>query len=591
MGQTTEYGYYPNGLLKSVKDAKGQITQYIYDAANRLTEITYADATKDTFQYDAAGNLTSYAKPGVSGTITYGELNRKTEEAVNIGGFSKTYKYSYDAAGNKQSYTSPEGKVYSYGYNKNNQVTGITTDGKIISLDYQWIRQTKTTLPNNVTTDFGYNANSWLAALETKQNASPLSSTGYSFDKVGNITAKTGDNAISYGYDRTYQLTNSTNSQNSETFTYDKVGNRSDSTVNANNELLSNAAATYTYDANGNTTTKTVNGQTTAFSYDARDRLASVQLPDGRIVTYTYDPFGRRIKKDFAGVVTYYIYSDEGLIGEYAADGSNQKAYTWQSDSIWGTNPVTLITGGQTYYYHNDHLGTPQKLTDESGNVVWKATYSAFGKAAVDPASTITNNLRFPGQYWDEETGLHWNWYRYYDPSEGRYVSVDPIGFETGDENLYRYVQNSPTYWVDPSGLFAIPIPILPPPVGIKPIPVKPMAPPDPVQWLKDNYNPDNWVEQALDYWLPNNAVPPEAKGSNVCDKGKDGTDKERSPYPPGKRKRFNTKKGAKEAAQQAGKGNEPVKHPDGEHGPHYHPGDGTGKPANHDHYYYPKGR
>lgn len=450
MGQATDYTYYPNGLLKTIKDAKGQTTQYTYDPANRLTEITYADATKDTFNYDAAGNMTTYAKPGVSGTITYDELGRKLSESVTMGGFTKTFSYTYDASGNKQTYTSPEGKQYTYGYNKNDQPTSISFDGKTIALDYQWIRQTKTTLPNNVTTSYSYNANSWLSAIETKQNSSTLSSTGYQFDKTGNITQKSGDASIGYGYDKTYQLT----SAGTESFSYDKVGNRSDTTVNANNELTATATVIYTYDENGNTKTKTQNGQTTIFSYDARDRLTSVQLPDGRIATYTYDPFGRRIKKDVSGTVTYYVFSSEGLIGEYAQDGTVQKTYGWKPGSAWGTNPVFMAIGANTYYFHNDHLGTPQKLTDEFGNVVWSATYSAFGMATVDSASTITNNLRYPGQYFDEETGLHYNWNRYYEPETGRYVSEDPIGFGAGDKNLYRYVRNRPLNGIDPLGLY-----------------------------------------------------------------------------------------------------------------------------------------
>lgn len=149
---------------------------------------------------------------------------------------------------------------------------------------------------------------------------------------------------------------------------------------------------------------------------------------------------------------TYYLYADEGLIGEYTADGTNSKAYTWQPNGIWGTNPVTQIEGGTTYYYLNDHLGMPQRLTDEQGNVVWSATYDAFGKATV--TGTITNNLRFPGQYFDEETGLHYNWNRYYEPETGRYVSVDPIGFAAGDQNLYRYSGNNVLNIADPNGEF-----------------------------------------------------------------------------------------------------------------------------------------
>ena len=92
------------------------------------------------------------------------------------------------------------------------------------------------------------------------------------------------------------------------------------------------------------------------------------------------------------------------------------------------------------------------KLLSQSGITVWSATYDAFGRATVDPASTITNNLRYPGQYEDEETGMHYNWNRYYDSGTGRYVTWDPIGLN-GGINTYTYVEGSPVRFVDPKGL------------------------------------------------------------------------------------------------------------------------------------------
>lgn len=182
------------------------------------------------------------------------------------------------------------------------------------------------------------------------------------------------------------------------------------------------------------------------------------------IATYTYDPFGRRIKKQIIpsppagegtgeGVITYYLYSDEGLVGEYDATGNEIKTYGYKPDSTWTTDPLFMKQGTDYYFYHNDHLGTPQKLTNTSGAVVWSATYDAFGKAAIDPSSTITNNLRFPGQYFDAETGLHYNFHRFYDPGLGRYLRGDPISFAGGGTNVYIYVQNDPVNLIDPWGL------------------------------------------------------------------------------------------------------------------------------------------
>lgn len=151
-------------------------------------------------------------------------------------------------------------------------------------------------------------------------------------------------------------------------------------------------------------------------------------------------------------MVTYFVYADEGLVAEYDASGAMLKGYGWQPDSIWGTNPVFMVENGQYYYYHNDHLGTPQKITNSTGIVVWSAEYAAFGAAAVDQSSTVVNNLRFPGQYFDEETGLHYNWHRYHDPETGRYTQVDPIGL-WGGINVYEYADSNPIRRIDVYGL------------------------------------------------------------------------------------------------------------------------------------------
>ncbi len=92
------------------------------------------------------------------------------------------------------------------------------------------------------------------------------------------------------------------------------------------------------------------------------------------------------------------------------------------------TSAEAAVTNGKIFYVHNDHLGTPRAMTDEAGNVVWRADYAPFGEATIDASSTVALNLRFPGQYYDQETGLHYNYYRYYDPGTGRYMRSDPVG-------------------------------------------------------------------------------------------------------------------------------------------------------------------
>lgn len=113
---------------------------------------------------------------------------------------------------------------------------------------------------------------------------------------------------------------------------------------------------------------------------------------------------------------------------------------------------------GAIYYVHNDHLGTPLKMTNEPGFVVWQAVYDPFGKAVVDEdvdgdGGMVEMNVRFPGQYYDSESGLHYNYFRYYDPSTGRYLTSDPIGL-AGGVNTYAYVLNNPINYIDPFGLY-----------------------------------------------------------------------------------------------------------------------------------------
>jgi RHS repeat-associated protein len=117
-----------------------------------------------------------------------------------------------------------------------------------------------------------------------------------------------------------------------------------------------------------------------------------------------------------------------------------------------GDQLLAMIKPGENvYYFHNDHLGTSQVLTNDSQAIAWKAVYTPFGEA-VPSVQTVDNPFRFPGQYYDPETGLHYNYFRYYNPQTGRYITPDPIGLE-GGINLFAYVGGNPVRWIDPLGL------------------------------------------------------------------------------------------------------------------------------------------
>ena len=136
--------------------------------------------------------------------------------------------------------------------------------------------------------------------------------------------------------------------------------------------------------------------------------------------------------------IHYHYDTNNLLIAETLADGTPLRDYFYL-----GGEPLALLeykTNPGTYYFLNDHLGTPQQLVKPDGTVVWKAAYLPYGVAQMQ-LGTITNNFRFPGQFFDSEPGLHYNWHRFYDPGTGRYISADPIGL-AGGMNLYAYVQN-----------------------------------------------------------------------------------------------------------------------------------------------------
>jgi RHS repeat-associated protein len=209
------------------------------------------------------------------------------------------------------------------------------------------------------------------------------------------------------------------------------------------------------------------------------------------IARYGYDPFNRRIWKEQFGDKngqslaqakrTYFFYSDEGLLAEEEQDitlngdgstiASGQPILTTQ----YGPRPESEFTTGILFvktknsnnedtiaYYHHDHLNTPIQATGKAGNIVWSAMYHPFGNVTITtPVPTpehlvIVSNLRLPGQYEDEETGLYYNFHRYYSPDEGRYVTADPIGLE-GGWNLYAYVNADPLNLKDPRGEYGLP--------------------------------------------------------------------------------------------------------------------------------------
>jgi RHS repeat-associated protein len=185
------------------------------------------------------------------------------------------------------------------------------------------------------------------------------------------------------------------------------------------------------------------------YAYDARNRLASV---DAGAAQYQFNGLSQRVGKSTAGNAKFEAYGEQGQVaGEYDA------ATALQEIVYLGSTPVAIVKSASVYYVDADQLSSPRIVRDVANQVVWRWDADAFGARAAneDPGSTGTSlvlNLRFPGQVFDREVDLHYNHFRTYAPTLGRFMQSDPIGL-AGGLNTYVYVEGNPLSRIDPEGL------------------------------------------------------------------------------------------------------------------------------------------
>jgi RHS repeat-associated protein len=470
---TTANTYDSAGNLATSTDARGAVSTYAYDALNRVMSIAYSQGgvTDQTisFTYDAGtngrGHLTGASDANHSIGWTYDTQGRVASRSQTVGSVSLAVGYGY-SSGNLTSLTSPSGQAVTYGYNANHQITSVAVNG--------------TTIVNSVTYEPLGPVNGWMwgngtttsRTYDTDGKLTHIASAGtkiYNYDDAFRITGISDTSPGSanwiYGYDALDRITSGASPSVTRGWTYDANGNRLTETGTAastysisptNNRISSvsgTLARTYGYDAAGNSTSY---ASVTA-TYNNAGRLKTL-TQGGSTETAIYNALGQRVQKSGGTAGTVLFWYDEAghLLGEYDGTGALIEETVWLGDI-----PVaTLRPNGSTvsiYYVHTDQLNTPRQVTRPSDNAqVWTWFSDPFGTDAANAnpsgAGTFAYNLRFAGQIFDGQAGLHQNYMRDYDPAVGRYVESDPIGLKGGIDP-YVYALSEPTVFSDPSGL------------------------------------------------------------------------------------------------------------------------------------------
>ena len=458
---TTIMTYDPANNMLTRTDAKGQTFTYTYDVLNRVTSMTAPNAADSiTYTYDTCtngvGRLCSVTQNGQTTSYSYDAFGDVTQ--------TQGVSYSYDSLGRIAGVTYPSGDSVSYRYDASGRVNGVTA---VINGATQPLASNMTYAPFGPITALSYGNGATLtqtvdtAYRLTSQSVPGIYQRDYTqYDPNGNLTAfsdtlaNTGNNV---GYDALNRVTAAAGGFGTQTLGYDKNGNRLSWVNNgtpttysygANSNRLSVAGAnSVVLDANGNTTSNGVHN----FTFNTLNQLVGV---DGT-VSYGYNALGQRIAKTTTTDTYGYVYSTAGqLLAEYD-NGTLSAEYVYLNGA-----PLAVIQQGNVYYIHTDQLGAPRAVSDAAQKVVWSWNSDPFGSTAAndDPDGDgvhFTLNLRFPGQYYDQESGLNYNYFRYYDPSTGRYITSDPIGLN-GGLNTYSYVGGNPTDSVDVYGLAAV---------------------------------------------------------------------------------------------------------------------------------------
>lgn len=468
--------YTDHGLVATTTDARGIQVIYGYDGRQRLESESFPNPQENIdYRWDeaasenGAGRLTSVDDPSGSTRYHYDKDGRLSRVEATIEGVIHTTEYVYSLAGLVERITYPSGIEVTYNPNSRGLTENVVLNNG----------GTQTTLASSIQYDFAgrlksFNYGSGLGETRTYDSVGRIESIAvgtvdhvlYGRDDLrGYVTAAIDQlnpsRSRTYGYDADGRLSSAAGPWGTRSLTYDDAGNRKTRTD-------SSGTAVYHYDHGDNRLDSITGAESTSYTYDnvgnmlssgARSyaysqfgRLEAVFEGGAEQASYTYNADNQRVTKQTTTATVVYHYDQKGrLIEESDAVGNVLTSYVYLS----GWRPLAKISAGQVEYYHVDQVDTPKALTSDAQMEVWRGDLYPFGELFQENGTTISS-LRFPGQVWDEETGLSYNWHRWYQPETGRYGRVDPFfGFGLS-EHRYTYSFSNPLTFLDPLGLFSI---------------------------------------------------------------------------------------------------------------------------------------
>lgn len=507
-GLNWDYTYDPAGRPISETDFDDRTLTYGYDAAGRLTSRTNTLDQTTTFERDPLGRTIRKDAAGRVSTFAY-DLSDRLAEATGSDGTrlsilrdrygrvrtetvdGRTLTYDHDELGRRTGRTTPAGTCTTWSYDAAGRRTNLIVSGRPVDITYDAAgRELTRGIGGFVTLAHTYDPMGRLATQTATTDGETLQQRAYTYRADDNLTALDDhlDGPRSFTLDPAGRVTAVHATNWTETYAYDAAGNQSTAdwpTTHPGHEATGDRTYTgtritragtvrYEHDALGRVTLcqkprLSRKPDTWHYAWDPEDRLTQVTTPDGTVWRYTYDALGRRTAKlrmaaDGTSVSerTTFTWDGRTLCEQTHAstDVPNSITLTWDHRGlhpITQTERITTADAPQTeidsrfFAIVTDLVGTPRELIDEQGEIAWRTRTTLWGTTSWNTSATTYTPLRFPGQYFDSETGLHYNYFRHYDPETARYLSTDPLGLAPAP-NAATYVA-TPSTSCDPLGL------------------------------------------------------------------------------------------------------------------------------------------